>query len=84
MDTWAIHHQYSELCAVMGSGMSEHLAENDFIREVFQLGTKIVQAPGVPLNKQTKLERHLINAAAFKARTLSRSKNRDKRSATFS
>lgn len=44
-----------------------------------QLGAKIAQVNGAPLHKQTKLERHLVNAAAFKARTLSLRKNRDKR-----
>lgn len=66
----------------MGPGMTIHLSENDFLRDVLQLGARIVEPNGVSI-KQTKLERHLINAAAFKARTLSRSKNRDKRSAVF-
>lgn len=82
MDTWAIHHQYTALCSIVGPGMTSHLSENDFLRDVLQLGTKVAQ-PLVGINKQTKLERHLINAAAFKARTLSRSRNRDKRSAVF-
>lgn len=57
--------------------------ENDFLRDVFQLGAKVAQPNGVSIQKQTKLERHLLNAAAFKARTLSRKKSRDKRSAIF-
>lgn len=65
----------------MGPGMTSHLRENDFLREIFQLGSKLIQSNG--MFKQKKLERRLINAAAFKARTLSRSKNRDKRSAVF-
>lgn len=63
--------------------MTSHLSDNEFLRDVLQLGEKIHKPPGMVLNKQTKLERHLVNAAAFKARTLSRSKNRDKRSAVF-
>lgn len=59
------------------------LAENEFLRDILQLGPKLAHLNGVPLNKQTKLERHLVNAAAFKARTLSLRKNRDKRSAVF-
>jgi len=80
LDSWAIHHQYSQLCAVMGPGMTSQLQDNDFIRDIFQLGTKIIE-DGHTKTKQSKLERHLVNAAAFKARTISRGKNRDKRSA---
>lgn len=58
-------------------------AENEFLRDILQLGPKMTLANGVPLNKQSKLERHLVNAAAFKARTLSLRKNRDKRSAVY-
>lgn len=83
LDSWAIHHQYSALCVVMGPGMTSQLQENDFIREMFALGTKPNTTNGVPKNKASKLERHLMNAAAFKARTISRAKNRDKRSAVF-
>lgn len=58
-------------------------AENEFLRDILQLGPKLAHSNGVPSNKQSKLERHLVNAAAFKARTLSLRKNRDKRSAVF-
>ncbi|EDV30699.2 uncharacterized protein Dana_GF14911 [Drosophila ananassae] len=83
LDAWSIHHQYSALCTVMGPGMTSQLQENEFIREIFQLGARLTNT-GINGNakvKQTKLERHLMNAAAFKARSISRGKNRDKRSA---
>ncbi|KAH8323425.1 hypothetical protein KR067_008614, partial [Drosophila pandora] len=83
LDAWSIHHQYSALCTVMGPGMTSQLQENEFIREIFQLGARLTNT-GINGNakvKQTKLERHLVNAAAFKARSISRGKNRDKRSA---
>ncbi|XP_037958252.1 interferon-related developmental regulator 2 [Teleopsis dalmanni] len=83
LDSWAIHHQYAALCAVMGPGMSSHLQENDFVRDIFQLGTKLNVTNELGKGKQSKLERHLMNAAAFKARTKSRGKNRDKRTAVF-
>ncbi|XP_011191458.1 interferon-related developmental regulator 2 [Zeugodacus cucurbitae] len=78
LDSWAIHHQYSALCTIMGPGMTSQLQENDFIRDIFQLGAKLVD-DGHVKTKQSKLERHLLNAAAFKARTITRGKNRDKR-----
>lgn len=83
LDTWSINTQYQKLCDIIGPGITTHLAENEFLRDILGLGAKIVQTNGVPMGKQSKLERHLVNAAAFKARTLSLRKNRDKRSAVF-
>ncbi|KAI8043704.1 hypothetical protein M5D96_005042, partial [Drosophila gunungcola] len=83
LDAWSIHHQYSALCTVMGPGMTSQLQENEFIRDIFQLGPRPTNT-GINGNakvKQSKLERHLVNAAAFKARSITRGKNRDKRSA---
>lgn len=83
LDAWSIHHQYSALCTVMGPGMTLQLAENEFIRDIFELGPRPTNT-GINGNakvKQSKLERHLVNAAAFKARSITRGKNRDKRSA---
>lgn len=80
LDSWSRRKQYEVLCQTLGSGLNLHLAENDLLREVFQLGPRILLSDGAVL-KQSKLERHLMNAANFKARTISRSKNRDKRSA---
>ncbi|XP_017075467.1 interferon-related developmental regulator 2 [Drosophila eugracilis] len=83
LDSWSIHHQYSALCTVMGPGMTLQLQENEVIREIFQLGPRPTNT-GINGNakiKQSKLERHLVNAAAFKARSITRGKNRDKRSA---
>lgn len=81
LDTWAIHHQYTTLCNVMGPGINRHLAENEFVRDVFQLGARLTDAT-MP-QSITKAEKKFMNAEAFKARTKIRSKNRDKRSAVF-
>lgn len=59
LDAWSIHHQYSALCTVMGPGMTSQLQENEFIREIFQLGARLTNT-GINGNakvKQTKLER---------------------------
>ncbi|XP_018321148.1 interferon-related developmental regulator 1 [Agrilus planipennis] len=79
LDTWTRRKQYDALCYVLGPGLNIHLAENELLREIFELGDRIIVGE-VPLKKSNKLERHLMNAAAFKARTISRAKNRDKRS----
>lgn len=82
IDSWAVHHQYSALCAAMGPGMTIHLRENEFIRDILQLGVKLVQEDIIN-SKRTKIEKRMLHATAFKTRTLTRSKNRDKRNAVF-
>lgn len=79
LDSWSIHHQYNCICNAMGSGMNIHLFDNEFLRDVFQMGARL-DASQVKL-KLTKGEKRAIQAASFKARTLTRGKNRDKRSA---
>ncbi|KAG8334499.1 Interferon- developmental regulator 1, partial [Homalodisca vitripennis] len=83
LDSWCRKKQYDAFCQVLGSGMNLNLTENDLLRDVFELGEKLV-----PLNmaahKQSRIERHLMNQANFKARCISRAKNRDKRSAVIS
>jgi hypothetical protein len=79
LDSWSRKKQYDSFCQVLGSGMNHHLTENDFLRQVLQLGEKVTQL-NMAQNKQNKLTRHLMNAANFKARSISRGKNRDKRS----
>lgn len=79
LSSWAKRKQYDALCTVLGPGINIHLAENELLRDIFELGDRIYTNEVVQI-KQTKMERNMINAAAFKARTISRGKNRDKRS----
>lgn len=82
INTWSLSIQYEMLCEIIGPGITSHLIENDFVRDIFQL--KMMQLNNTSLNlKQSKLERHLMNAAASKARTLTMKKSRDKRSVVF-
>lgn len=39
--SWAQHHQYSSLCTVIGPGITTHLAENEFLRDVLELGPRV-------------------------------------------
>ncbi|XP_054287052.1 interferon-related developmental regulator 2-like [Macrosteles quadrilineatus] len=82
LDSWCKKKQYDAFCQVLGSGMNLHLSENDLLREVFELGEKLVHL-NLAAHKQSKIERHLMNQANFKARCITRGKNRDKRSAVF-
>lgn len=81
LDTWSLHHQYICLRNALGFGMNVHLAENGFLRDVLQLGAKMDELERNA--KVAKAEKKFINAAAFKARTITRGKNRDKRSAVI-
>ncbi|XP_076220825.1 interferon-related developmental regulator 1-like isoform X2 [Nomia melanderi] len=81
LEGWCARTQYNACCRLLGPGINIHLADNQLLREIFHLGNKVLP---VKLNqKTTKLERTLMNAAAFKARTIQRNKNRDKRSAAL-
>lgn len=44
------------MCQTLGSGLNLHLAENELLREVFQLGPKLILGDNQML-KQSKLER---------------------------
>lgn len=56
LDSWCRRKQYDVLCQTLGSGLNLHLAENEFLREVFELGPKLIMGDGQTL-KQSKLER---------------------------
>ncbi|XP_012270780.1 interferon-related developmental regulator 1 [Orussus abietinus] len=81
LEGWCARTQYNACCRLLGPGINIHLSENQLLREIFNLGNKVL--PLQPTQKTTKLERTLMNAAAFKARTILRNKNRDKRSAAL-
>ncbi|XP_058832588.1 interferon-related developmental regulator 2 isoform X2 [Topomyia yanbarensis] len=81
LDTWSLHHQYICLRNALGFGMNVHLSENGFLRDVLQLGAKMDELERN--SKMAKAEKKFINAAAFKARSITRGKNRDKRSAVI-
>ncbi|XP_054707038.1 interferon-related developmental regulator 2-like [Uloborus diversus] len=77
IESWCHKRQYDAFCQVLGSGMNLHLKQNELLRDIFDLGE--------PLNddgsffKSSKLQRHSAHIAAFKARTKTMSKLRDKR-----
>ena len=42
LDNWCRQKQYDSLCDVLGNGMRIHLQENEFVREVFDLGAPLL------------------------------------------
>ncbi|KAJ8416382.1 hypothetical protein AAFF_G00356700 [Aldrovandia affinis] len=80
IDSWVRKRTYDAFREFVGSGMNYHLQANEFIRDVFELGPPMmVDSTTLKAMKISRFERHLYNAAAFKARTKARSKVRDKR-----
>lgn len=80
IESWSMHQQYNAICNALGSGMCLQLVENDFLRDIFQMGARL-DSTQITLKKLSKNEKRAIQAASFKARTITRGKNRDKRSA---
>ncbi|XP_039616882.1 interferon-related developmental regulator 1 isoform X1 [Polypterus senegalus] len=80
IDSWVKKRTYDAFREFVGSGMNYHLQANEFIRSIFELGPPLmVNATTLKAMKISRFERHLYNAAVFKARTKARSKFRDKR-----
>ncbi|CAK1552796.1 unnamed protein product [Leptosia nina] len=84
-DTWSTRATYTALAASLGAGLQSLALHSSRLRAALQLSAdvplEIPQRPGA--DKRTKLQRHLQNTAACKARTVARNKNRDKRSAAL-
>jgi len=84
LDSWVSKIQYDWLCKVLGTGLNLHLGENLMVREIFELGNPLPSISERDLsNKPSKTERNAANQLAFKWRTQTRGKNRDKRVAIF-
>ncbi|XP_054450529.1 interferon-related developmental regulator 2 [Pteronotus mesoamericanus] len=80
VDSWARRRIYAAFRDVLGSGMHHHLQNNELLRDIFGLGPVLVlDAAALKACKLSRFEKHLYNAAAFKARTKARSRVRDKR-----
>ncbi|XP_060801177.1 interferon-related developmental regulator 2 [Amyelois transitella] len=82
-DTWRAHAAYGALAAALGGGgLAAAAGHCGALRAALGLREPParLQLPAARLNK---LQRHLQNNAACKARTVARAKNRDKRSAAL-
>lgn len=82
LDTWVKRKQYDAMCSILGSSINNHLIENDLIKDIFQIESTIVDSrlPAYAQHKMERQRKRVLIAANDKARTLSRAKNRDKRS----
>ncbi|XP_077487842.1 interferon-related developmental regulator 1 isoform X1 [Amblyomma americanum] len=82
LDTWSRKLQYDAFCQLLGSGMNLHLAANELLRDIFELGP-VIAADDHIISKVTKFERHMVNLASCRARTKTRNRLRDKRADVY-
>lgn len=80
--SWAGAAAYAALAASLGGAMQALATRVSRLRATLGL-PELPPLDNKPLQKLNKLQRHLQNNAACKARTLARNKNRDKRSAAL-
>lgn len=51
LDLWSRKRQYDAFCDLLGSGMNHHLAENEVIRDIFELGPVVLDLDYKKTNK---------------------------------
>ncbi|CAG4976822.1 unnamed protein product [Colias eurytheme] len=78
--SWAARGAYGALAGALGAGLQPLAPHCAALRAALRLPDPL---PGLPPARANKLQRHLQNNAACKARTVARNKNRDKRSAAL-
>ncbi|KAM9325829.1 interferon-related developmental regulator 2 [Gastrophryne carolinensis] len=80
VDSWVRRRTYSSFKEALGSGVHHHLQHNEVLRDIFSLGPPLVlDAAAIKASKISRVEKHMFNSAAFKARTKARNRLRDKR-----
>lgn len=55
LEGWCARTQYNACCRLLGPGINIHLAENQLLREIFSLGSRVIGPVGN--QKTSKLER---------------------------
>lgn len=82
LDNWISKKQYKAFSDLLGNGMNIHLLENEFLRDVFELGPPVL-LNGQQYDKQNKLskmQRVSRNKEEFRYRTKDLNKKREYKS----
>jgi hypothetical protein len=84
LDNWLRRKQYETLKELVGSGMNTHLQENEFVRDIFELGPPTVTADAVKKANasMSRNEKSQFNKEQFRNRTKSMNKKRENKEAT--
>lgn len=56
LHSWAGRKHYEAFCQLLGAGLNRHLALNDLLRQIFDLGEPLAPSNG-PVQRVSKLER---------------------------
>jgi hypothetical protein len=84
LDNWLRRKQYETLKELVGSGMNTHLQENEFVRDIFELGAPVITTDAVKKANasMSRNERNQFNKEQFRNRTKSMNKKRENKEAT--
>jgi len=85
LDNWVRHKEYETFRDILGTGMNAHLQENDFVRDMFELGAPIVNTDAsrrVALSGMSRFQKAQFNKEQFRNRTKSMNKKRENKGNT--
>ena len=84
LDNWNKKKQYETLRECLGPGMNVHLQENEFVRDLFDLGAPLINADSnrkVNTSSMNRMQKTQFNREQFRNRTKSMNKKRDTKEA---
>ena len=84
LDNWIRRKQYETLRECLGTGMNVHLQENEFIRDLFDLGAPILNTDSsrkLNLSSMNRMQKTQFNREQFRNRTKSMNKKRETKDA---
>jgi hypothetical protein len=78
LDNWSRRKQYQTFCELLGTGMNTHLIENEFLRDIFDLGPPSADPNRASASKSnmSRFEKAQFNKEQFRNRTKSMNKRR--------
>jgi len=86
IDNWIRRKQYETFKELLGTGMNSHLQENEFVRDIFDLGLPIVSSDSsrrAAMNSMSHVQRAQFNREQFRHRTKSMNKKRETKGSTL-
>lgn len=79
LDNWVRRKQYDTLRELLGTGMNAHLQENEFVREMFDLGAPVPSSAAAAANTaaMSRIEKAHFNKEQFRNRTKTMNRKRE-------
>lgn len=68
LDSWCRKKQYDAFCAVLGSGVNLHLAENELVRDVLELGPRLspLNSAALKASKQERVSSYIYSGMVLR------------------